>query len=90
MITIIVILSVLSVVFMFTTFNLLRKLENREDTIDSTIKVLDELNKIFTQSEAKLKELDLQQRFSSDDEIGWFFNYVKFLQSEIKKLLTKI
>jgi len=90
MILTIIILSILLGVFIFTTFNTLRKLENREDIITNNIEVLNNLNKLFIQSEKKLHELDMHQRFSSDDEIGWFFNYIKFLHSEIKKLLIKI
>ena len=39
-------------------------------------------------SDKKLKEIDARETFKSDDEIGWFFNQVQYLQDELNKFKT--
>jgi len=87
MITTIIILLILISVLGFTTWNLLRKLEKYEDVQEKYQKTYINLSKLIKVADIKLNELDSKQTFSSDDEIGWFFNYIKELQNEIKKTL---
>jgi hypothetical protein len=87
MITTIIILLILISVLGFTTWNLLRKLEKYEDVQEKYQKTYINLSKLIKVADIKLNELDSKQTFSSDDEIGWFFNYTKELQNEIKKTL---
>jgi len=87
MITTIIILLILISVLGFTTWNLLRKLEKYEDIQEKYQKTYINLSKLIKVADIKLNELDSKQTFSSDDEIGWFFNYIKELQNEIKKTL---
>jgi hypothetical protein len=87
MITTIIILLILISVLGFTTWNLLRKLEKYEDVQEKYQKTYINLSKLIKVADVKLNELDTNQTFSSDDEIGWFFNYIKELQNEIKKTL---
>ncbi len=87
MITTIIILLILISVLGFTTWNLLRKLEKYEDVQEKYQKTYINLSKLIKVADIKLNELDTKQTFSSDDEIGWFFNYTKELQNEIKKTL---
>jgi hypothetical protein len=87
MITTIIILLILISVLSFTTWNLLRKLEKYEDVQEKYQKTYINLSKLIKVADIKLNELDSKQTFSSDDEIGWFFNYTKELQNEIKKTL---
>jgi hypothetical protein len=81
----VIILSVLVIVLGFTTWNLLRKVENQEDAIVKYQKLFIEINKLIKISNSKINDLDSREVFKSDDEIGWFFNYLKEIQNEIKK-----
>jgi hypothetical protein len=81
----VIILSVLVIVLGFTTWNLLRKVENQEDAIVKYQKSFIEINKLIKISNSKINDLDSREVFKSDDEIGWFFNYLKEIQNEIKK-----
>jgi len=81
----VIILSVLVIVLGFTTWNLLRKVENQEDTIVKYQKLYTNLIKLIKISDSKIQDLDNREVFKSDDEIGWFFNYLKEIQNEIKK-----
>ena len=81
----VIILSVLVIVLGFTTWNLLRKVENQEDALVKYQKLFIEINKLIKISNSKINDLDSREVFKSDDEIGWFFNYLKEIQNEIKK-----
>ena len=85
MIISIIVLFILVIVLGFTTWNLLRKVENQEDAIVKYQKVYTNLVKLIKISDSKIQDLDNREVFKSDDEIGWFFNYLKEIQNEIKK-----
>ena len=38
----------------------------------------------------KLDEIDQKGVFSSDDEIGWFFNEIKKIQNDISRFKTNL
>ena len=80
MIVTIIILSVLVVVLGYTTYNLLRKNERQEDILAGYLDYLDKFSRVIEVTDEKLKELDNRGSFSSDDEIGFFFENIKRLQ----------
>jgi hypothetical protein len=80
MIIAIIILSVLVVTLGFTTFNLLRKFEKQEDILAGYLDYLDKLSRVIEVSDTKMKEVDAKGSFSSDDEVGFFFQQIKGLQ----------
>ena len=83
--TILVILSLLVVIFGYTTFNLLRKNEDSEDVITSQDKFINDMDQYIIDSEKRLKEIDEKGSFKSDDEIGWFFDQIKVIQEGISR-----
>ena len=83
--TIITILSLLVVIFGYTTFNLLRKNEKAEDILLSQQEFIDKLTTQINYSEKKLEQIDNKGLFKSDDEIGWFFNEIKVLQNKLSQ-----
>lgn len=92
MITAIVILSITTLIFGFSTWNLLRKNEATEDVVDEQIKMFDEqeelLSKIATSidtSMAKMKELDKLGSFEADDETGFIFKNLYEIISELEE-----
>jgi len=80
MIIAIIILSVLVATLGFTTINLLRKNEKQEDILAGYLDYLDKLSRVIEVSETKMKEVDARGSFSSDDEVGFFFQQIKGLQ----------
>jgi hypothetical protein len=74
------VLSLLSIILGFTTFNLLRKQEKAEDILLEYIKYLDSLSRTIEISDKKIKEIDYKQSFESDDEVGFFFKTIKQIQ----------
>ena len=89
MIIAISILGVLVVVLGFTTFNLLKKNEIQEDILVGYLNYLDQLSKIIEFTDKKLKEIDYKGSFESDDEVGFFFEELKKLQSILNEFKLK-
>ena len=88
-IIIISILSALVVVLGFTTLNLMRKNERQEDILVEYMKYLNKISKAIEISDEKLKKLDSQGRFESDDEIGFFFKMVVSIQEFLNEFKIK-
>ena len=86
---IIIILSVLVVVLGFTTFNLLRKNEKQEDILMGYMTYLNKLSDYIDVTNKRLKELDDKETFKSDDEIGFFFEQIKNIQSVLNSFNVK-
>ena len=83
MIVIISILSVLVVILGYTNYNLLKKNEKCEDIIKSYENYMINLSNTIDFSSKKLKEIDRKGTFDSDDEIGFFFQQLKYLQEQL-------
>jgi len=89
MIVIIAILSVLVVVLGFTTFNLLKKNERAEDVIVSYEKHINEIDEVIQFINKRMKEIDTKGAFSSDDEVGFFFERLKLLDELLNEYRLK-
>jgi hypothetical protein len=82
-------LSALVVVLGFTTINLMKKNEQQEDILVEYMKYLNKISKAIEISDGKLKKLDSQGRFKSDDEIGFFFKMVVSIQEFLNEFKIK-
>jgi precorrin-6x reductase len=89
MLVAIIILSVLVVVFGFTTLNLLRKNEKQEDILAGYLNYLDQISRVIEVSDEKLKTIDSRGTFKSDDEVGFFFQSIKQLQGILNEFKLK-
>jgi len=89
MIIAIVILSILVVILGYTTFNLLRKNEKQEDILLGYMSYLNKVSDIIEMSDKKLKEVDAKESFKSDDEVGFFFESIKQIQSVLNQFNIK-
>ena len=78
------------VILGYTTINLLFKNEKAEDIIISQREFINSFQESIEESDKKLQELDVRGSFSSDDEIGWFFNEIKKLQNTLSRFKTDI
>ena len=83
MITTIIILSLTTLVFGFTTWNLLRKNEATEDIVEEQEKTISDFAKLVDDSMQKMKDLDTKGAFENDDETGFAF---KQMYTIIEKL----
>ena len=82
-------LTALVIILGFATLNLIRKNEQQEDILVEYMKYLNKISKAIEVSEARLKKLDSQGRFESDDEIGFFFKTVMAIQELLNSFKIK-
>ena len=80
---IIILLSVLVVIFLYTTFNLLRKNEKYEDLTEGYRVFILRFQQQVKESDKRIKEIDSKGTFNSDDEVGYFFNELKKIQDSL-------
>jgi len=97
MMILIIILSVAVVILGFTTFNLLKKVERYEDELtkrqEAIISYQDYINGLGSTIEfmtKRIDEIDAKGTFSSDDEVGFFFNRLKMLNEMIRPYNIKL
>ena len=77
-----IILTIITTILGFALFNLLKKNETLEDFISKQSDAINECDK-------RVKEIDTRGTFSSDDEIGWFFEEVKKMQEALNEFTLK-
>ena len=82
-------LSMLVIVLGFATLNLVRKNEKQEDILVEYMKYLNKISQAIEILNLKLKKLDSQGRFESDDEIGFFFKTVMAIQGMLNEFKIK-
>ena len=88
-----IIISILSAIILvcgYVIYNLYRKLIVAETVTTSYFSYLDRVSKVLEFVNSKVEELDNNDSFKSDDEIGFFFNEIKKLNSLLSDFtLTK-
>lgn len=89
MILIIVLLSMLVVTLGFTTYNLLKKNEKQEDILAGYMTYLNKISDTIEMSEKKMMEVDAKGSFKSDDEVGFFFEQIKTIQTALNSFVIK-
>ena len=67
--------------------NLLRKVEKYEDVTTDQTGYLQRISDYIGDSKMHLSKLDAKGVFQSDDEVGYFFNKLKEIQSELDKYM---
>ena len=77
-----IILSIFATSMVFALRNLLIKNEKLEDFITKQSDAINECDK-------RIKEIDTRGTFSADDEIGWFFEEIKKIQSALNEFTLK-
>jgi hypothetical protein len=73
----------------FSTWNLLKKLEKLEDTVQNQQKYVEDISNVLEDSSKRLREIDSNGSFSSDDEVGFFFENLKQIQIVLDAYILK-
>jgi len=89
MILTIILLSILVVTLGFTTYNLLKKNEKQEDILAGYMTYLNKISDTIEMSEKKMIEVDAKGSFKSDDEVGFFFEQIKTIQTALNSFVIK-
>jgi hypothetical protein len=83
--TIIILNTIVSLVFIFTTWNLLRKNEATEDIVEEQENTISEIAQKIDKSMEKLKDLDTKGAFEADDETGTIFKQMYEIIEDLEK-----
>lgn len=89
MITTIIILSLTTLVFGFTTWNLLRKNEATEDVVEEQEQTISDFAKLVDDSMKKMKDLDTKGAFESDVETGFVFTQLYKIIEKLENYYAK-
>lgn len=82
-------LGVLLCISLFVNRNLLLKVEKYEDVTERQQNILSQVYQTIINSSQKLQEIDGRGTFEADDEIGWFFDSVKEIQSNLETYIKQ-
>lgn len=86
MLVAVIILSVVLSVTFYIVWNLLRKVERLEDTANDLSEYLYNTSTIIDQMNERVQEIDKKGTFESDDEVGFFFEQLKEIQSILNSI----
>jgi hypothetical protein len=84
---IITILVAITVIMLYILRNLLIKVEKYEEVTEDQAKYLQNISNAIGQGKQHLQQLDQKGVFQSDDEVGEFFNQMKYVQDELDKYM---
>jgi hypothetical protein len=68
---------------------LIKKVKNLESVVVNQQQYIDTIGIVIDQANDRLKELDASGMFESDDEIGFFFENIKEIQSVLNDFNNK-
>ncbi len=71
----------------YININLFIKNEKMENSLDEQFKVMINCRNLIKESSEKIKAIDKNGAFSSDDEIGWFFKSVQAIQDILSSMI---
>ncbi len=86
MLVAVIILSVVLLTTFYIVWNLLRKVERLEDTANDLSEYLYNTSTIIDQMNERVQEVDKRGTFESDDEVGFFFEQLKEIQSILNSI----
>ena len=81
------ILVAFSGVLLYIIRNLLIKNEQYEDVVQDQVQYLQNISNAVYEGQKHLKNLDERGVFQSDDEVGYFFEQMKYVQDELNRYM---
>ena len=90
MITLTIISGVLVAILLICSYiirNLLLKVESYEEITQDQVNYLQTISQAVTEAKKHLDEIDTKGTFKSDDEVGYYFEQLKIVQSELDRYM---
>lgn len=88
MIISIIILSILLIVASYIAYNQILRCRKLEDISNIIVKNMKEISDIISDTQKSLDNPRLTEAFSSDDEVGIFFNQIKDIQCILNQFIV--
>lgn len=89
MMTAIVILSILFCILLAISINLFKQVEVYEQVLENYEEYMAQITELIEKSDITIKQVDSNGHFSSDDEVGDFFEALKAIQLALNKFSVK-
>ena len=87
MLVALIILSIIIVILLIAIRNLLIKNEKYEDIVQDQVQYLQNISNAVGEGQKHLQNLDERGVFQSDDEVGYFFEQMKYVQDELNRYM---
>ena len=90
MITLSIISGVLVAILLICSYlirNLMLKVEKYEEVTADQVNYLQTISQAITEGQKHLNEIDEKGTFKSDDEVGYYFEQLKIVQSELDRYM---
>src|SRR5210317_216831 len=81
------ILVAILLTFIYILRNLLKKVEKYEDVVQDQVQYLQNISNAVGEGQKHLEKLDERGVFQSDDEVGYFFEQMKYVQDELNRYM---
>ena len=81
------VLVAILITFIYILRNLLKKVEKYEDIVQDQVRYLQNISNAVGEGQKHLKNLDERGVFQSDDEVGYFFEQMKYVQDELNRYM---
>jgi hypothetical protein len=73
----------------YATFNMFRKMEQLEKIVDQQNQYITNISELIELSNKKIGESEVAQAFKSDDDIGFFFETLQEIQTQLNSFKTR-
>jgi len=74
---------------LYACYNLFRKTEKLEKLVDDQNIYIDRISELIEVSNKKISESEIANAFKTDDEIGFFFETLQEIQSQLNSFKTR-
>jgi hypothetical protein len=81
--------TTLSLALAYASYNLFRKTEKLEKLVDDQNIYIDRISELIEVSNKKISESEIANAFKTDDEIGFFFETLQEIQSQLNSFKTR-
>jgi HAMP domain-containing protein len=88
MLIVLILLIIFLIGSLYLNWNMTRKNEKLEDIVLSQKKFIDQIKSDIIQQGEHLQIIDNKGTFKSDDEIGWFFDSIKEMQTQLAQYIN--
>ena len=91
-----IIITIFCLILIYISYNLLKKNEKQEEINLDQMKILmsynmylNQIAEIISFADKKMLEVDARGHYKSDDEVGFFFEQIKLIQSKLNEFKKK-
>ena len=81
--------TTLLIAVIYACYNLFKKTERLEKIVDQQDRYITNISELIELSNKKIGESEIAQAFKADDEIGFFFETLSEIQSQLNSFKTR-